>query len=278
MNEHRLSANLRRIRPVIWWFLLAPLIVSNGACTSLSVFQQNVERFGFEPRTMAGDPFQHAVMMKPGKGQRLHVYIEGDGVPWIQERWIAQDPTPWKLIMPTLMAMDSAPSLFIGRPCYFQRYFQMPDPSCHDNQWWTSARYSQAIINSLNRVLDLFTSDYDSIWLIGHSGGGTLAMLMAGKRDDIQGVVTLAGNLDTEAWSIAHHYSPLSGSLNPAQMPPLPAWVQQWHFLGTQDKRILPSMTESVVKKQSGAHFELIDNLDHSCCWNRVWPDILEKW
>ena len=49
---------------------------------------------------------------------RLHVYLEGDGVPWITRTLIALDPTPRNPLALRLMALDPAPALYLARPCY----------------------------------------------------------------------------------------------------------------------------------------------------------------
>ena len=58
-----------------------------------------------------------------------------------------------------------------------------------------------------------------SIVLIGHSGGGTLAVLLAPRIEDVSGVVSIAANLDIDAWADHHNYDRLTGSLNPNSQP-----------------------------------------------------------
>ena len=52
------------------------------------------------------------------KSDYLHVYIEGDGEPFMRNRYISPDPTSKQGLMLSLMALDPAPSVLIGRPCY----------------------------------------------------------------------------------------------------------------------------------------------------------------
>ena len=74
-----------------------------------------------------------------------------------------------------------------------------------------------------------------SVVLIGYSGGGVLAVLIAPQVPG-SAVVTIAANLDVEAWARWHQYTPLSGSLNPATQPPLDA-LHEWHLVGDRDHR-----------------------------------------
>lgn len=113
-----------------------------------------------------------------------------------------------------LMLQDLGPAVYIGRPCYFELG---PADLC-SNKRWTQERYSQDTVNSLNSAIThlLHSSDFQSVQLIGFSGGGALAVLIANRRNDINSVITIAGNLNTHAWTLHHGYLPLTGSLNPA--------------------------------------------------------------
>lgn len=243
-----------------------------AACTSPGLDRQ-ARKLGFDaPTRVAGAPFQHRLVYAPGVGRVLHVYIEGDGRPWIGEDRIATDPSPERALMLELMATDVAPRLFLGRPCYFG----IDDTHC-DPRWWTDARYSEAVVASMNVALDSVAGGYDGLVLLGHSGGGTLAMLLAGRRQDVLAVVTLAGNLDIASWAQWHDYTPLRGSLNPATQPPLDAAVTQWHYLGAGDEKILPAMVQEAVARQPAASFYLLPGTDHSCCWAQWWPRVLQS-
>lgn len=201
------------------------------------------------------------------------MYLEGDGRPWVTPISMASDPTPKSALIPTLMAIDTAPALYLGRPCYFDTH----DQRCNDHRWWTSHRYSQEVISSLNRVIDRFNADYTQLALIGHSGGGTLAHLIASQRQDVIALVTLAGNLDPDHWARHHGFTPLSGSLNPADTPQLDANTTQRHYLGDRDTVITRAMFDNYLKRHPAAQLSLLPEIDHRCCWEDRWPAIL-RW
>jgi pimeloyl-ACP methyl ester carboxylesterase len=113
------------------------------------------------------------------------------------------------------------------------------------------------------------------IALIGYSGGGVLAMLIAPRVEQVRRVVTVAANLDIDAWADHHGYSRLSGSLNPATAPPLPITIRQLHLAGGRDLRVPPYLSRPVAARQPGAEYLLLADFDHTCCWERAWPSIL---
>lgn len=217
--------------------------------------------------------FLHKVVEKSGSGTRLHVYIEGDGKPWRTKYAIARDPSPRKPLMLKLMNLDPANALYLGRPCYYQTI----DEKCNAH-WWTDARYSRRVVDSMNQALDKFSDRSVQKILIGHSGGGTLAALMAGTRRDVEAVVTLAGNLNVLAWTKHHGYTPLKNSLDPAEQEPLPENIRQVHMLGGDDQVIKREMLEGYTERQLGtAGIILVDSYGHSCCWHKEWPEILKR-
>lgn len=258
-----------RLPPLAILLLALPVLVAGCA----AVF--DVSDYGFDQpvsnRTVASTQFNHRVISKPGQGNQLHVYIEGDGRPWETRISPAQDPTPTRALTLELMALDPAPALFLGRPCYFVRR----DAPCADDRWWTSHRYGREVVESLDTVLDRYAPDYSGVVLIGHSGGGTLAYLLAARRDDVEALVTLGANLDHTLWARDHRYAPLYGSLQPAKMPPLPASLRQLHYLGVLDRNVSAAMISNVIADSPSASLERVTAVDHSCCWPRVWPQVL---
>lgn len=246
------------------------------ACTSQSrLLDMEAYKKGFSRQIVDGDGFQHVIYTKDGEknNDTLHVYLDGDGKPWLKHRLIAADPTPVNPLMFNLMALDKAPSIYLGRPCYHG--FATTPPCAAEH--WTSARYSLQVVKSMERVLrdNIASGGYHEVVLIGYSGGGTLAMLLAQHSSATSAVVTIAGNLDIDSWAEYHGYTTLKGSLNPARMPELSSAIQQYHLIGKADKNIPYSLTEQALRNQPKAHVLIWEKFDHACCWQDIWAEFL---
>ncbi len=256
---------------------LAVLLVTSAcclaACTRTLDLQEYASRPGYIVEDVAGSHFTHRVVFRKGEGDRLHVYIEGDGRPWVTPTSRATDPTPRHPLLLDLMAADPAPSLYLGRPCYFHTN----DPQCSDDRWWTSHRYSQEVVDSMAAVLAGRVGSYSGVTLIGYSGGGTLAFLLASRIASVDTVITLSANLDVDAWARDNGYSRLTGSLNPAALAGLPGDITQLHYWASEDQRVSLKVVESVSRNNPGAQIIVLDGIDHNCCWQQVWPQILAR-
>ncbi|HEY3487583.1 MAG TPA: alpha/beta hydrolase, partial [Gammaproteobacteria bacterium] len=129
------------------------------ACASAPVrVDRQAEKSGFEKSIVHGKGFRHVVYENrwAGKsGDIVNVYIEGDGNPWIMGRFIAQNPTPAKPLMLRLMALDPAPEIYLGRPCYFGLH---KDTGC-EKKYWSSDRYSAAVAESMVAALHAMVGD-----------------------------------------------------------------------------------------------------------------------
>lgn len=174
------------------------------------------------------------------------------------------------------MARDSTPALYLGRPCY--NGFA-GSPGC-TAALWTDGRYGPKVVTSmaaaLSKLIELIPKV--SLVLIGHSGGGTLAMLLAERLPRTRAVITIAGNLDVGHWTELHGYTPLQGSFDPAQRQPLPPGITQIHYLGGRDQIVPPQLTRSFVNKQAPNTVLIeVDDFDHHCCWASVWPTLLGR-
>ena len=258
-------------------FFCLILFISLHACTLKSeLMDAQAGKLGLSKDIIPGKGFDHVIYFQQGvsKPSTLHVYLDGDGEPWIHNRLVAKDPTPKNPLLLKLMSMDRTSSLYLGRPCYHG--FSTTSPC--DSSLWTSARYSMTVVVSMEKALRNFIghSEYQEIVLIGYSGGATLAMLLAPRIESITKVVTIAGNLDSDAWTSYHNYSPLKESINPAHHQAL-AGIQQFHLIGKADKNIPYSLVEPFLKTQPDAQVLIWDNFDHSCCWHEIWPDFLHQ-
>ncbi len=227
--------------------------------------------------TITGDPFRHLIYRQGtwDKSSPVHVYLDGDGLPWVTRTRVAQDPTPRIPLALRLMSRDPGLTLYIGRPCY---HGLAGSPGC--SPWlWTHGRYSEEVVKSMAAALrrSLGPDSDREVTLIGYSGGGVLAMLIAARIEQVRTVVTIGANLDIAAWADHHGYSRLIGSLNPATQPPLPARIRQIHLAGERDIRVPAHLSEPAAARQPNAQFLVLPHFDHSCCWERTWPAILAE-
>ncbi|TVQ85775.1 MAG: alpha/beta fold hydrolase, partial [Chromatiaceae bacterium] len=186
---------------------------------------------------------------------------------------MASDPTPRHALALQLMAVDPAPAVYVGRPCY---HGEARTPPC--TPWhWTQGRYGDAVVTSLAAAIDRFADQAGAsdLVLIGYSGGGVLAMLLAERLPQVRLVVTLAANLDIDAWCDLHGFSRLTDSLNPAQRPSLPATIRQWHLAGSDDRNVPPALIRRALDRQHDHRFRVLPATDHRCCWQAHWPALL---
>lgn len=169
------------------------------------------------------------------------------------------------------MAQDRAQSVLVGRPCYY-----VEDNDC-DPRLWTSERYGERVVAAMADAIEaeLARSPGSRVVLIGYSGGGALAMLLAPRLREVERVVTIAGNLDVGAWARHHGYAPLEGSLDPASQPLLPPRIAQAHLFGADDDNVPAALMRHVAERQAAASIRVMPDFDHACCWARDWPALV---
>ena len=232
-------------------------------------------RSGFSKEIVTGTAYRHVVYRNAVRraGATLHVYIEGDGAPFRERTVIADDPTPHDPLMLRLMAEDAAPSVYLGRPCYFGLH---ADPGCGAAAW-TSRRFAPEILDSMESVLrsEVLRSGASRVALFGHSGGGALAVLLAARQPSVVRVVTVGATLDVAAWCELHGYSPLTGSLDPARLPLQRKDVEVLHWVGQKDTNTPPTFIATAARAR-GEPMRVVAGFDHNCCWIRMWHDILD--
>jgi pimeloyl-ACP methyl ester carboxylesterase len=208
----------------------------------------------------------------------LSVYIEGDGHGWITKTRLSSDPTPRHPVALILAARDPAPNvLYLGRPCQYDGAGD--NPRC-DAGLWSDARYSERVVAALSQAIDLFQGQEQGqarrpgIHLVGYSGGGAVAILIAARRDDVRTVRTVAGDLDSDATTNFHSVSPLTRSLNPADAARQIAGIPQLHYVGTEDDVIPPIVAESYIRRVQESHcvtIRPVAGATHGDGWDSLW-------
>ena len=203
----------------------------------------------------------------------LTIFIEGDGVPWRGGMEPSLDPTTSDPIALKLLGRSPLPAAYVTRPCYQG----MTGPRCTPERW-TMERYSDEIVSSMTAAVRTAATRANArhVVLVGYSGGGVLAVLIAERLDDVAGVVTIGANLDIDAWTRHHGYLPLAGSLNPASSTAAHGWPEI-HLYGEGDTVVPPATSAAYFERFPRAQQQIMKGYDHRCCWVEQWPALWQQ-
>jgi pimeloyl-ACP methyl ester carboxylesterase len=219
----------------------------------------------------------------PRSGEVLTVILEGDGAAHDRRGAASEDPTPRR---PTGFAIARAwaglppgpgadgPTAWLGRLC---QYGARRDPDCTVSDW-TDGRFSEHAVAAADAAVSLLKTrtGAERVRLIGWSGGGVVAALVAARRDDVVALVTLASPLDLAGWTRSRGLSPLARSLDPAALAPTPG-LAQVHLFGRFDP-VVPAAAMTPAARRLGGPRAVVEVWDqkHACCWARAIPAIAE--
>lgn len=236
---------------------------------------------GFHPWHADAGGFRVSGQLHPPDGETEHliVYIEGDGFAWVNRATPSSDPTPHDPIALRMAAADPSPAvLYLARPC---QYEGRDSPLC-DTRHWTSHRYSEELVQVMDTAIDQARQETGAshIGLVGYSGGGVIAALLAARRTDVDWWMTVAANLDLEAWLRHHDVSPMPDSLNPVDYTDLLANTYQVHLSGQEDEDVPPKVLLAYRQRfpnPDAIPARIVPTFDHTCCWGEEWPELLNE-
>ena len=232
---------------------------------------------GFHAETIdSGDFRLFALLRQRGAVKILPIYIEGDGAPWPSAFQPPRDPTPPEPVALALAARDPSPTVaYLGRPC---QYLNAPERARCDSAYWSNRRFSPEVLAAMDEAVDRLKlrAGAQRVRLIGHSGGGVVAALLALRRDDVADWVTLAAPLALTAWATTQGLTPLADSLDPMAQPAAAITRRATHFAGANDTVVPPEIVARFVGAHGG-RLEVLDDFDHDCCWARDWAQLLRR-
>ena len=237
--------------------------------------QQLAAQQGWQPHVIKTPYFDLMSYQPPiTQVEQLTIYIEGDGLAWITRRQISPNPTPNNPLALKLALQDSSrTSVYLARPCQFVTdQFQH---GCH-KRYWTDARFSSGVISAMDLAVSHLKVKFHAktLTLVGYSGGGAVAALLAARRSDVVKLITVAGNLDHQAWTDFHKISPLIGSLNAADYRKELSRVEQIHYVGEKDEVIPPFLAKRFIaglSSSANAKVVVVAEQTHGCCWDDFW-------
>ncbi len=214
------------------------------------------------------------------KNPEFSIYIEGDGKAWLNKKRASLDPTPRNSVVLKLANLDPADNvIYLARPC---QYTKTVDGSPCDQKYWTSHRFAPEVIEAMNSALDDIKQRHQitGFNLIGFSGGGNIAALLAAKRGDVMSIRTVAGNLNHELQSNIHSVSEMPQSLSAKDVAHHISYIPQMHFVGSEDQ-IVPRQLYDSYKKESGSsgcvQSYVVNGVEHIKGWESVWKSLLNK-
>lgn len=269
----------------LWVVAVSAVIFAGGCASRVTAPAAIAAKHGLMQTELQGTVFTHTAYHTPASSRSrdssqplwatLWVFIDGDGRPWVNGgREPAKNPTTSRPLALQLAAQMQRPVLYVGRPCYDRKTME---PAC-TSTWWTDARYSATVVESMVAAIRRYQeqSQSERMVLVGYSGGGVIAELVAHELCGVAAVVTIAANLDVSAWTEYHGYLPLTGSLNPATMTHTAA-VPEIHLLGEYDE-VVPSHTvQRYFERNPQSIVWKYPDHGHVCCWREEWPRILRR-
>lgn len=280
--NRRLRKNARQmVLAGVFCFLITGCATVPGIVASPGGGEGYAEDHGFRKTPINTSYFYLISFSKirmPGKP--VHVYIEGDGLAWRTKTRLSGNPTPRHFLALRLAAMDPSENVvYLARPC---QYVSPKEEIHYDPVYWSSKRFSEEAISSMNEAVDEIkkAARASEVHLIGHSGGGAVAVLLAARRHDVASLCTIAGNLDSEVVNRYHHVSPIPESLNPSDQAEKISAIPQEHFVGEKDKVIPPFVAKGFLEKSHNAYtikITEIPNATHDSGWETAWADHLRK-
>lgn len=237
-------------------------------------------RSGFRHKFIQTAQFNLASYQKitqPGKD--VTIYIEGDGHAWVTRSILSKDPSPRTSLVMQLAALDPSPNVvYLARPCQFSPgdLHTVCKP-----KFWSKGRYSPAVILSINSAVSQIKqyANAKKVHLIGYSGGGALAVLVAAKRKDIASIRTVAGNLDLITMDRLHRTSPLTESVDPISVATQVRHIPQIHFSGAKDKIVPTVVAQNFVRAANlnPNKVVVIRDTSHNTNWQKHWRELLKR-
>ena len=254
-----------------------------GACENLSVGGRKdnarglAETAGFTYAEIETKSFTLAAYGRFGLSKNVTIYLEGDGFAYVTPTKISSNPTPIKPTALTLATSDSSESvIYLARPC---QYVDLTREKYCSHKYWSSHRFAEEVVSAYEQALDQIKNLVQGVafHLVGYSGGGAVAVLIASRRGDVISVRTVAGYLDHIALNEMVGAAPLKGSLDPMRAASALRGIPQVHYSGLNDLVIPPWVGErfvSVVGNPKCARWIRVDGVSHEYGWVEYWKTV----
>jgi pimeloyl-ACP methyl ester carboxylesterase len=258
-----------------WPGWLAPLAlgVFLGGCAGLpdpGVSLVRSGEFDLAQQSLSGP----AVRGGSSTAARWLVVIEGDGPVWPAADRAPADPTPRASTALALarglqrLGGEDTTVFYLGRPCQYGARHR--GEACAP-RWWTTDRFAEPVIAAYEAWLDrLPQHGRRSLCLVGVSGGGLIALLLAERRPEVTGVMTVASPVAVDAWTDHHQLTVLGVGTAVARGVERLGANRQLHFLGGRDSIVpLNAVLADTQRLVGAAQVKVLPEARHAGPWDR---------
>ncbi len=202
---------------------------------------------------------------------KYKVYVEGDGYAFDRYGRPTKDPTPRGTLVRKFAFNDKNENvIYLARPCQY-----IKSPICSQRHW-TTARFSSEVINSEYQAIKEIVGNNDVIF-IGFSGGAQIVGLVSSAKQglNVEKIITIAGNLDHQAWTDYHNLLSLNESLNLADYYNNFIKIPQIHYVGEKDRVIPPTLVKQFIK--NNAPVIVVPKATHNNGWDSIMDNIVKE-
>jgi hypothetical protein len=273
------NSNSRLFKTVFFILLFIILFSCNSVQTRIDNVDSISSKHQFTKKIIPTEQFNIVSYQKVSPdSDYAAIYIEGDGLAWLNRYRVSPNPTPANPVALKLAVLDNSRSvIYLGRPCH---YVVIENEKACDPSYWTNKRASPEVISAINTAINKIKdqSNIKNIRLVGYSGGATIAAVLAANREDIIDLRTIAGNLDINTFSEIHNISALTGSLNPVDFADKLVKIPQINFISKNDDIITHEIINSYLEKLKKYDNNLkcikiitLNGPTHSNGWENVW-------
>ena len=226
----------------------------------------------FNKNTYSTKYFNIFSLEKINNDKNLTIYIEGDGLSWIDRFTPSSNPTPKDPLAFKLALVDASENvIYLARPCQY-----VGSNNCNEDIW-TSAQYSSTVLNSYNEIINYLSKKYKDIHLVGYSGGAGIAMYLASvEGNNIKSIRTIAGNINHNELSKILNISRLKKSVNFYSIEEKVKTMPQIHYYGLKDKTVPNILQISYAEKNLGNNcvaIQSVEDTSHNEGWLDFWAE-----
>lgn len=254
--------------------LLASCSMPNGNQRLETIREHNNEQKFIEKiyRTSYIDIYS---LNKIKNSEKVIVYIEGDGVSWVDRFTISSNPTPIDPFAFRMAKIDTNDNvIYLARPC---QYIQ--NSNCDNNEIWTISQYSEGILSSYRAIIDSLSA-FKEIHIVGYSGGAGVALYLGSSNNKkIKSIRTIAGNINNNELIELGNYTPPKDSVNFNTIEKNIKNISQIHYFGRNDKVIPKDLHLNFIKRNKGNSCIKIKEVQatHNDGWSNFWKTNYNK-